>query len=138
MLGAGTIIEGEACRVNASTSVQALHYRRYCGKSSGVWGEKRCAECDESGLPFWEEAIATEVEAGVKISAYAARVRDPLLREAIALQGSEELRHAALLSTLLTRYDVRISERPPAQLPVDLDRALVGIGDGECIDSFFA
>jgi hypothetical protein len=32
------------------------------------------------GLPFWEEAIATEIEAGVKISAYAAQVRDPLLR----------------------------------------------------------
>jgi hypothetical protein len=138
MLGAGTIIEGEACRVSVSTSVQALHYRRYCGKSSGVWGEKRCAECDESGLPFWEEAIATEVEAGVKISAYAARVRDPLLREAIALQGSEEVRHTALLSTLLTRYDVRISERPPAQLRVDPERALVGIGYGECIDSFVA
>jgi hypothetical protein len=39
------------------------------------------------GLPFWEEAIATEAEAGVKISAYAAQVRDPLLREAVALQA---------------------------------------------------
>ena len=138
MLGAGTIIEGEACRVNASTSVQALHYRRYCGKSSGVWGEKRCAECDESGLPFWEEAIATEVEAGVKISAYAARAHDPLLREATAPHRREELRHAALLSTLITRYDVRISERPPAQLPVDPDRALVDIGYGERTDPVFA
>jgi hypothetical protein len=90
------------------------------------------------GLPFWEEAIATEVEAGVKISAYATQVCDPLLREAIALQGSEELRHAALLFTLLARYDVRTSERPPAQLPVDLERAFIDIGYGECIDSFFA
>jgi hypothetical protein len=82
--------------------------------------------------------IATEVEDGVKISAYVAQVRDPLLREAIALQGSEELRHAALLSTLITRYDVRVLERPPAQLPVDLEGAFVDIGYGECIDSFFA
>jgi hypothetical protein len=51
------------------------------------------------GLPFWEEAMAAEVEAGVRISAYAAQVRDSLRREAIALQGSEELRQAALLST---------------------------------------
>jgi hypothetical protein len=35
-------------------------------------------------LPFWEEAFATETEAGVKISAYAAQVHDPLLREATA------------------------------------------------------
>jgi hypothetical protein len=43
-----------------------------------------------------------------------------------------------LLSTLVTRYDVRIAKRPTAQLPVNLERAFVDIGDGECIDSFFA
>lgn len=90
------------------------------------------------GLPFWEEAVATGIEAGVKISAYAAQVRDSSLREAIASQGSEELRHAALPSTLITRYDVRIMERPTAQLPVNLGRAFVAIGYGGCIDSFFA
>jgi len=109
MLGAGIVIEGEACQVNVSTSVQALHYRRYCGKSSGI-----------------------------TISAYAVRAPDALLCEAIIPQRSEERWHAALLSTLITRYDVRISERSPAQLPIDLDRALVDSGYGECMDSFFA
>jgi hypothetical protein len=90
------------------------------------------------GLPFWEEAIATEIEAGVKISTYAAQVRDPLLREAIALQGTEEVRHAALLSTLVARYGIRIAERPSAQLPANPEQAFVDIGYGECIDSFFA
>jgi hypothetical protein len=33
---------------------------------------------------------------------------------------------------------VLISERPPAQLPVDPDRALVDIGYGERIDPVFA
>ena len=90
------------------------------------------------GLPFWEEAIATETEAGVKITTYAAQVRDPLLREAIALQGTEEFRHAALLSTLVARYDIRVGQRPSAQPPADPEQAFVEIGYGECIDSFFA
>jgi hypothetical protein len=89
-------------------------------------------------LPFWEEAIATETEAGVKISTYAGRVDDPLLREAIALQGAEEFRHAALLSTLMARYDIRVAQRPSAQPPTNPEQAFVDIGYGECIDSFFA
>jgi hypothetical protein len=90
------------------------------------------------GLPFWEEAIATETEAGITISTYAGQVSDPLLREAIALQGAEELRHAALLSTLVARYDIGVTQRPSAQPSASPEQAFVEIGYGECIDSFFA
>jgi hypothetical protein len=89
-------------------------------------------------LPFWEEAIATETEAGMKISAYAAQVGDDLLREAIALQGAEELRHAALLSTLVARYDIPVAKCPSARLSSDPEQAFIDVGYGECIDSFFA
>jgi hypothetical protein len=90
------------------------------------------------GLPFWEEAIATETAAGVKISTYARLISDPLLREAVALQGAEELRHAALLSTLVARYDIRVAQRASVQLPSKPEQAFVDLGYGECIDSFFA
>jgi hypothetical protein len=90
------------------------------------------------GLPFWGEAIATEMEAGAKINAYAEQVTDPFLQEAIALQSAEELRHAIILKTLLQRYDIRHEPRPSAPLPTDLEQAFVDVGYGECIDSFFA
>ena len=90
------------------------------------------------GLPFWGEAITTEMEAGAKIRAYAAEVRDPLLREAIALQAAEELRHATLIETLMARYDIRATERPATRLPTNPEQAFVDTGYGECIDSFFA
>jgi hypothetical protein len=57
-------------------------------------------------LPFWDEAVATEQEAGMKIRAYGETVRDPLLREAITLQAAEEMRHGALIDTLIRRYDI--------------------------------
>jgi hypothetical protein len=90
------------------------------------------------GLPFWGEAVVTEMEAGAKINAYAGQVADPILQEAIALQAAEELRHAIILQTLLQRYDVRHELRPAAPLPTDLEQAFVNVGYGECIDSFFA
>jgi hypothetical protein len=90
------------------------------------------------GLPFWGEAIATEMEAGAKINAYAGQVADPILQEAIALQAAEELRHAIILQTLLQRYDIQYEPRPSTLLPTDLEQAFVDVGYGECIDSFFA
>jgi hypothetical protein len=48
------------------------------------------------GIPFWEKALDTEREAGALVSAYAETVSDPVLREAIALQGVEEARHAMI------------------------------------------
>ena len=89
-------------------------------------------------LPFWGEALATERETGAKIAAYAETVDDPLLRSALVLQGREELRHAALLETLTTRYEIPVVTRRVMPLPDDLTLAFVDAGYGECVDSFFA
>jgi hypothetical protein len=89
-------------------------------------------------LPFWGEALGTERDTGATITAYARTVSDPLLREAIALQGAEEVRHARLLEGLIRRYDIAIVPRPSSPLPDDLEHAFVDAGYGECVDSFFA
>jgi hypothetical protein len=90
------------------------------------------------GIPFWGEALATERETGDKITAYAAGVTDPVLQKALALQGFEEMRHAALLATLIRRYAITAVPRRVLPLPDDLEVAFVDAGYGECIDSFFA
>jgi hypothetical protein len=90
------------------------------------------------GLPFWDEAIRTERRTGAKVTAYAAQESPPLLREAVALQGYEETRHAALLDTLVKRYDISVDPGPEQPLPTNLEAAFMRTGYGECIDSFFA
>ena len=90
------------------------------------------------GLPFWDEAIRTERRTGAKVTAYAVQEEPALLREAVALQGYEETRHAALLDMLVRRYDIDVDPGPTHPLPRNLEAAFMRTGYGECIDSFFA
>ena len=89
-------------------------------------------------LPFWEEAVSTEFSTAAKVSAQARQEIDPLVREAVALQGEEESRHSALLDALLTRYGIIVATQPLPALPKDIEWAFLRTEYGECFDSFFA
>jgi hypothetical protein len=89
-------------------------------------------------LPFWEEAFITEQTTAAKVHAQADVEQDALLREAVALQGYEEVRHSTLLRSLLTYYDIQISHQPTAPLPKNTTWAFMRTEYGECFDSFFA
>ncbi|AGY56543.1 hypothetical protein [Gloeobacter kilaueensis] len=89
-------------------------------------------------IPFWEEALYREIQAGRLVSAYAETVDDPLVREAIAMQGVEETRHARLIEGLMRTYDIKVRLRPVEPLPADLEDAFMALGYEECLDSFFA
>jgi hypothetical protein len=87
-------------------------------------------------VPFWPEVLFTERRAGAIVDAYAATVADPVLREAIALQGYEEARHADFLRLLIRRYGIPAEERPLDPPDPDPFRAFADFGYGECLDSF--
>ncbi len=89
------------------------------------------------GIPFWGEALKVETNAGMMVAAFAETVPDPLLREAIALQGREEARHALLLEVMMARYGIEV-ERPDVVFPERLEAAFINLGHEECLDSFFA
>jgi hypothetical protein len=89
------------------------------------------------GIPFWGEALKVETNAGIMVAAFAETVSDPLLREAIALQGREEARHALLLEVMMARYGIEV-QRPEVALPERLEAAFINLGHEECLDSFFA
>ena len=87
-------------------------------------------------IPFWPEVLYTERRAGAIVSAYAATIADPQVREAVLLQGFEEARHAVLLQLMIRRYGLAAEERPLEELAPDLYRAFADFGYGECLDSF--
>lgn len=90
-----------------------------------------------TALPFWQEAVSTENVTSNTVTAAAALEPDEALREAIALQGFEEQRHARLLKALTAHYGIAIEEPPPFT-PRSLEHDFLFAGFGECFDSFFA
>jgi len=99
-------------------------------------------ELDEAALrrlqsvPFWEEVFYTERRAGAIVAAYTETVTDPVLKEALALQGEEEARHARLIRVLIDKYGLNAPERPMEDLGPDIETRFKDFGFGECLDSF--
>jgi hypothetical protein len=87
-------------------------------------------------VPFWQEVFYTERRAGAIVKAFAETVTDPLLKEAIVLQGAEEARHAELIRVMIGRYGIDAEETPLEALPFDIETAFKDFGFGECVDSF--
>lgn len=89
------------------------------------------------GIPFWTHAVQAEADAGPMITAVAARERDPLLREALELQATEETRHARLLRHMIDLYDLPCGD-VHVDMPADVIEGFIDFGFEECLDSFGA
>jgi len=88
------------------------------------------------GVPFWQEVWHTERRAGAIVAAFAQTIADPLVREAVDLEGYEEARHAELIGVMVRRYGLDASEQPLGDLPGDPYTGFADFGYGECLDSF--
>jgi hypothetical protein len=101
------------------------------------WPELDAAELDRMrAVPFWQEVLHTERRAGAIVARFADTIRDPLVRDAVELQGVEESRHAALLAVMIRRYGLPAGEQPLEPLNGDPYVAFTDFGYGECLDSF--
>jgi hypothetical protein len=103
------------------------------------WPDLDAAGLDRlKGLPVWNEAARTEAATAVKVQSLGKVERDPLLAEAISLQGHEEARHADVIQRLTKHYGIPVDSFPEPKEPPDPTRAFLRTGYGECLDSFFA
>jgi hypothetical protein len=89
-------------------------------------------------IPFWGVAKAMERKAGIMVSAFAQTLEDPFIREAVALQGREEARHARLMSHFIERYGLTAHE---PELGIHTPHTptkeqFVVFGYEECVDFF--
>lgn len=91
-----------------------------------------------TGLPIWNIAVQIEGRAAIAVRIYGESVADPLLREAILMDGGEEARHKEVLSKMVAFYGIVLDPEPPYPAPSDAEWAFMTTGYAECIDSFFA
>ncbi|MDX6768608.1 MAG: ferritin-like domain-containing protein [Elusimicrobiota bacterium] len=87
-------------------------------------------------LPIWEEAVKTEATTAHLVQSFGRRLKDPGLREAVAMNGFEEGRHAAMLAGLTRRYGIAVPSFAPEETD-DPEWGFLKVGYGECFDSFF-
>ncbi len=123
------------------------HKRRFCRQfiashrrydpAAMAWPELDAAALGRlREIPFWQEVLYTERRAGAIVAAHGATIADPLVREAVILQGFEEARHAEFLRQMVRRYGIAAGEGEIAPLGRNLYRAFADFGYGECLDSF--
>ncbi|MDB5027748.1 MAG: hypothetical protein JWO66_1437 [Candidatus Eremiobacteraeota bacterium] len=86
-------------------------------------------------FPFWRYARSIEQRAGRMVSAFAQTVEDPIIREAVALQGVEETRHGRLMEHVIARYGIDAPPLDIADAPISAEEFRI-FGFGECTDSF--
>ena len=91
-----------------------------------------------ASLPIWDIAMQTEGNATLRVLSYAETITDPLLREAIEVDGFEESRHKLVLSNLVQAYGIHLAPEPVYQRPRHPEWAFLLAGFCECVDTFFA
>ncbi|MEM5316632.1 ferritin-like domain-containing protein [Paraburkholderia sp. JHI869] len=91
-----------------------------------------------TSLPIWDMAVQTEGRATIRVKTYAQTLSDPLLREAIEMDGAEEARHKVVLTNLVQAYGIELAPEPAYPPPKKAEWAWMFTGYSECIDSFFA
>ncbi len=89
-------------------------------------------------LPVWDEAARTEAATAVKVQTLGDSEQDPVWKEAIALQGYEEGRHAEIIALLTRRYGIATAPAGTPEKPRNPTWTFLRTGYGECLDSFFA
>jgi hypothetical protein len=82
-------------------------------------------------VPFWEEVFYTERRAGAIVKAFVETIK-----EAVALQGLEETRHAKLIRVMIEKYGIDAAERPLEDVTDNVETRFKDFGFGECMDSF--
>jgi hypothetical protein len=89
-------------------------------------------------LPIWNIAVQIEGRASIAVRTYGEAVGDPLLKEAVLMDGGEELRHKDVLSKMVASYGIVLDPEPNYPPPADPEWAFMTTGYAECLDSFFA
>src|SRR5260370_5876071 len=89
-------------------------------------------------LPIWDIAMQTEGNASLRVLSYANSVADPLLREAIEIDGFEQPRHKQVLWNLVAAYGIRLAPDPEYLPPKYPEWGFLLAGFCECVDTFFA
>jgi hypothetical protein len=85
-------------------------------------------------IPVWTMALEVELGAGTMLADFAKTEPDPLVRQALELQGYEEARHGRILRYMVDKYGIKVDPKKIDEKPTR--GAFIDFGYNECVDSF--
>lgn len=87
-------------------------------------------------IPFWPDLLKQQQQTALIVHSYAQTVRDPLMKEAIALLAEEEEDLAHQLKSMMEFYSIPTLGSPSRQQPSKIESAFIDNGFEICLDSF--
>jgi hypothetical protein len=87
-------------------------------------------------IPFWPDLLRQQQQTARIVHSYAQTVRDPLMKEAIALLAEEEEGLAHQLKSMMEFYSIPNPIFPSIQRPSKIESAFIDNGFEGCLDSF--
>jgi tRNA isopentenyl-2-thiomethyl-A-37 hydroxylase MiaE len=89
-------------------------------------------------VPFWGEVLRTQHHGAQIVGAFAQTIKDPMVKEAVMLQGEEQKRFTAMIRSFLSTHNIPSSALPSAVVPKKLEAAFMEMGYRKCLDLFLA
>jgi hypothetical protein len=87
-------------------------------------------------IPFWPDLLRQQQQTARIVHSYAQTVRDPLIKEAIALLAEEEESLASQLRSMMEFYSIPIPSLSSIQPSNKIESAFIDNGFEGCLDSF--
>lgn len=88
-------------------------------------------------LPFWGECLLTQHYRAQIVCAFAPTLKDPMVKEAVMLQGEEQKRLVATLESFLKAYGIPSPTLPVVVIPKNLESAFIEVGYQNALDFFW-
>jgi hypothetical protein len=89
-------------------------------------------------LPIWRKSLLAEHYAAQIVAAFAATLKDPMVKAAVTLQAQEQAQLVKIIQSFLSAYGMPSPALPPVTLPKNLEAAFIKIGYQNCLDLFWA
>jgi hypothetical protein len=88
-------------------------------------------------IPGWSKILQKKQKLSQVTTDYAATVKNPLVRDAIARLGEEQQRQATALKKLMSTYDLPRTSRSPLASAQALEADFIQANNGACLDAFW-
>jgi hypothetical protein len=89
-------------------------------------------------LPLWRQGLLSQHYAAQIMTAFAATLKDPMVKAAVTLQAQEQTRLVKTIQSFLSAYNIPAPTLSTVKIPKNLEAAFIKVGYQNGLDLFWA